>query len=586
MAADGSADRKKQTLGAELCAGFKKVLDGYKLYDRNHQAHAQFQEGLHAKLSAFLEQYEELEVEVSAFTLSVAGKAGVEAQKREDSISHPLFLDGVKKVVFTPGLSYDEVGRFMRLWEASFADVEGRDTSFVTRFWEAAFTHLRVEAVETFAEGTSDKSEKGKEKSTDQIQAVMKELMSGRLGNLGSGGATARVVRATREDLALMRMDALADLTPEDLARHDAPPEAGLQGLDPKDAAALSEELQRDHGTDLKRSVRALALGAVGGTPAELDQVGRVVGEVFVNLSESGHVLEVAATLKSLAGFVRAEPRQVGARSEVSRRILQTLEAPKVLDAAAKALEDPLIADAGVAVLSLAPASTVGPLIDRASGLGTPEARSKILELAVGKNPLPDMLAAPLPRTDEPVALELLRLAGVLGAAHGAACALAGLSHPAVGVRRASLKALPKADILAARSIIENLVLDPVKDLRRAAGDALLTVRHEGLTPLLEQLLGRPDVDDAERKWVYFALGRLGGQKPAAILLKEFAASREQDVRCSCALALGTCGDPSARPALQAVAGKFFGPKELKEACREALQRLQSRGAPEKGAGR
>jgi HEAT repeat protein len=93
--------------------------------------------------------------------------------------------------------------------------------------------------------------------------------------------------------------------------------------------------------------------------------------------------------------------------------------------------------------------------------------------------------------------LELVAMAVALGPKHADAVHRAALASKDSAVRRVALEALPREEVAQLRELLEPIVLDDAADLRRTAGDLLLSVRHEGLVPLLAQLLNRPDVDEA-----------------------------------------------------------------------------------------
>ncbi len=574
--APGAADRRRYAAAQEVCAHFKKLLDAFKLYEPGHGALAGFQQGLFAKLTDYLEQFGALELGVATFSLTLDGKPVLEAHAREDSIAQPLFVDGVQRIRVDPGATAEELDRFMRLWEASFSDSAACDSSFVTRFWESGFRHLAVVQVDAFSdvardagEAAGSDAEREHEKEKDRIQQAMEAIASGALL------PAPRAARDSPEQLALVCADGLDDAAAEEVARRDAAAASGVPAPSAAELEALSAELAATPRVDLRRAVRALATAALAGTAEDLERAARLAHDVFRLLAKGKALAEVAAISAALLEFPGKDRLEAARRAEVASRLLAGLGGEELLDLCVEALSDVELRPHALAVIARAPEGSAGRLLAAWAGLADPQARAALGQAVSAKRLSPADLAAAVPKVDGARGLELVAMAVALGPKHADAVHRAALASKDSAVRRVALEALPREEVAQLRELLEPIVLDDAADLRRTAGDLLLSVRHEGLVPLLAQLLNRPDVDEAERKWAYLALGRLGGPMAAMKLLEEFdATTRSLELRCACALALGSCGDPSARPALEAAGRKLLAPRELKDACAEALRRL------------
>src|SRR6185503_20587723 len=77
------------------------------------------------------------------------------------------------------------------------------------------------------------------------------------------------------------------------------------------------------------------------------------------------------------------------------------------------------------------------------------------------------------------------------------------------------------------------------------------------------------------------ALGSIGGAQASAVLVRAFDDTADPALKAPIALAIGRAGDPGARALLEAHVKKIFTSPKVKEACREALRRLDEPRTPE-----
>lgn len=577
--APSSAQRKKLHSAADVCAHLKKTLDAMLLYERGHASLQGFFTTLLSRIAAHTAEFEDLPLQVSAFSLSVDGKAVFTAEKRDDAISHPLFLDGARRLHFGPGLELEELIKLMTIWRSAFTGEASPTHSLTTRFWEADFHHLRLVSVETFAEGSGEEESEqdSLRKHEDSVQALMAEIGGDRLAG-GSSGQAARpkLLRVTREDLELLQMDAVAELTAGDLSFQDSARQAPASGLDEQERFELFADVLTAAGNSVERSLLSLSSVALLATPDELVSLGSVVAQIFAVLVRSGHMTELCAALGKMVAQARSEPEQMQARSDVLERFTDALETPGVLFPLVAALDDPTRARDAATALAFVPSRHVGVLLHSLQGPRTGEGR-RWLSTVIGRlQPAGEEIAGLIGKSTLDVDKELLFIALALPPVEGWKVRIAALGHENADLRRAVVYGMKKEDAHAKRSSLRELIADPDAAIRKAMLTVFLGARDVTAVPFLIALLPRP-LDAQERKLVLTALGTLGGDLARRSLRHEFLEQKDPDIKAACALAMGQAGDGDARPLLEAIANKMFSRGPLKDACVEALRRLDTR---------
>lgn len=567
----------------EICAQLRKVLDGMRLYAKGHVTLDGFLKTLHQTIAAELASGEELALGVAPLSFTFQGKPISPAEKAEDSLSHLLFLDGVHRLTFSPGLELLEVVRLMEIWRAAQDGRVGATQTFATRLWEADFPHLRLLSVETFSEGSASEESEGARAQEDQLRSVMSELSGDRLaGGSSAEAARGKLTRVTQEDLKLLKLQGIAELTAEDLRRQDAAQRPAMAGLSAEEAQALVREIQAGQARVIERVTDAVVALSSLASPEENEKLQEVFRSLLLGLARARRYGDLQGTLNHLVAFARGDPTQLETRFRLVARLIKALESVELLKVLLSGLDDPAQAEAAAAVLRFLHPSAVGALLELLSLPQTPTGRRQLMEVVASLKPDPALLVERVERSAPEVALEVLRLAASLGEA-GWAPRRAALAHSSLEVRRAALAGLTREQLLARREDLYQSAADPDPELRRSLFQLFMSAKDRRAAPALATLLGREDLVEGERKRLLVALGQLGGEEACAALRREFSGQKEVELKAACALALAQAGDQEARPLLQPFAGKLlsFGP--LKQACAEALKRLDGLQAAGKG---
>ena len=129
-----------------------RTARSFTLYDAHNKAVREFLAELRTRLARALElQGGALELEVRSFELALEGEVVYLERERERSLAFRLFRDGVRRLTFRPGLSWDEILGLVEILSVRYSGVRQQEDDIVTLLSKAAFPHLGFVAIEGFA---------------------------------------------------------------------------------------------------------------------------------------------------------------------------------------------------------------------------------------------------------------------------------------------------------------------------------------------------------------------------------------------------------------------------------------------------
>jgi hypothetical protein len=330
--------------GAEVAKAFEALARSIKRMAIHWHAQQRFAELLqpaHAELSGLLSRHGPLSVAVEPEALLYEGQAVLSEPARDTSLCFRLYRDGVRRLTFSPSLTFDELVGFARI--AQPLEAEGAPTSredAALELWKADLPSIGYQTVETWEVArTADDAE---ELQAIGLRAVAALLASGlppvaeeaaqralpplcgsadrdALDPPGGAGRLRRaallVLRVVERKAAGRDLDSLAEtllrLVDEMLRERDATGLAAtIEGLSHPDALPLLEKLARPLG-EVARLQRLASIAAdhvdlvVFGLPLWLgllpDEAGSAMATVAVRTpAQSAREVFAAAALARL----------------------------------------------------------------------------------------------------------------------------------------------------------------------------------------------------------------------------------------------------------------------------------------------
>ena len=122
----------------------------FTLYDPSNKVVRTLIGDYRDKLQKALESFGSLVLEVHPFEL-VLGREVVYLEKdRERSLSFRLFRDGVRRIGFEPGMTWEEMLRLLQILSIRYTGVRQQEDDLVTLLRKAAFDHVSIAAIEGF----------------------------------------------------------------------------------------------------------------------------------------------------------------------------------------------------------------------------------------------------------------------------------------------------------------------------------------------------------------------------------------------------------------------------------------------------
>ncbi len=122
----------------------------FTLYDPSNKVVRTLIGDYRDKLQKALASFGSLVLEVHPFEL-VLGREVVYLEKdRERSLSFRLFRDGVRRIVFEPGMTWEEMLRLLQILSIRYTGVRQQEDDLVTLLRKAAFDHVGITAIEGF----------------------------------------------------------------------------------------------------------------------------------------------------------------------------------------------------------------------------------------------------------------------------------------------------------------------------------------------------------------------------------------------------------------------------------------------------
>ena len=129
---------------------FTRSARSFTLYDPSNKVVRTLIGDYRDKLQKALASFGSLVLEVHPFEL-VLGREVVYLEKdRERSLSFRLFRDGVRRIGFEPGMTWEEMLRLLQILSIRYTGVRQQEDDLVTLLRKAAFDHVRIAAIEGF----------------------------------------------------------------------------------------------------------------------------------------------------------------------------------------------------------------------------------------------------------------------------------------------------------------------------------------------------------------------------------------------------------------------------------------------------
>lgn len=122
---------------------------------------------------------------------------------------------------------------------------------------------------------------------------------------------------------------------------------------------------------------------------------------------------------------------------------------------------------------------------------------------------------------------------------------------------------------------------DAEPSIRLKSIDTLGSMRAEEAIPTLVQLLFLRDTDLTTKRMVLVALGKIGSERATRPILDFLARDNAAPLAGNAIFSLGEIGDPTAIPALEAIAARDTASPQLRSLADASVRKIKERPAPD-----
>jgi hypothetical protein len=128
---------------------FKKTFSLIKLYPPENPSVAKSIDLFNNQIGEFLDEFEELAIQVGEFSFSFKGELVFQDEERRKSLPFLFYKDGLRELSFHKGLNKEELGEFFRTI-SEVSDLPPEDADIVNSLWEKNFIYIRYYSIDEF----------------------------------------------------------------------------------------------------------------------------------------------------------------------------------------------------------------------------------------------------------------------------------------------------------------------------------------------------------------------------------------------------------------------------------------------------
>jgi HEAT repeat protein len=522
----------------------EKTLGTIQLYPENSKIRVQFIDDFARRIIQFLEEYEELNLNVRDDRILYKDVTLYEEPIPAKSLSMMLYRDGVRKLTLYRGIDRQEVADLLDVL-ALQPDADDLEDDIVTLLWEKDFSHVSYFIFEETDDLSASDFAKDLKRG-DEEQLLFDAHEGKYLAPKLSASAMSDIMTITDHDIGSIKA-MIAQENSRNL-HHDL-------------TTLLFEMLS------LRADVRSFGNSA------------RVLVLLVGSYLRAGTLVEATEVLRRLRALQQENLPETHA--EIIQEQIAEIRSTETLELVEKILDKPFVEDAEqlIAFLRLLGPAILKDLLDL---LPRVRSRHHLTELLAefGKEQQ-ERLLEHVSHEDSSVVQQIVQVLGALGDPGLATQLQPVLEHPALAVRLEAVKALGRLGGTEANSCLLRAIRDSEYQVRILALRALKEHADPAFMTTLVELVDEKGFqrNRYELQELLCSIARVGGEA-AFPYLKDLLEKRtwwfrtkNRELRVCAAAALGCIPSDLSRELLEK--HSRIGPIEIREPCRLAVQRFE-----------
>lgn len=434
----------------------------FLLYDPENAAIRGFLDAVRVAARELFTLADTVPLVVRPFELTLGPEVVYSEEDRERSLAFRLYRDGVRRLVFQPGVTWEEILKLLEVVSIRYTGIRMSEDDMVVLLWKAGFQHIDVEAIE----------------------GIVEEDDEGPVANRSLG----HTVSAPADfDLPL---PALPEDGPEPAWR-EIPAEL-------REAAARDDASAAIPALCIQLAAEVVAGNADPRTRIPLAEARHLFTELRDFLMADGTLDQLIALVRVLTATELAEPEDARVRDEILAGVLDDRGMTRLIRLV---LADPdRLYDEVVAVLDATPGDHLPALLGALRAHAEERDRKVIRRLIERRLPeARPYLLQQLGAADDVVAAQLVRLFGYADPGHAVEAVAAVESRTDFDVQSEALYLLGRAARSAfGERVLTRYAASPHSEIRCRALDLLRQHAPRTAAPFLRDRLARGEVTDHE----------------------------------------------------------------------------------------
>ncbi len=526
-----------------LMQAMVKGLRATQLYLPNNPVYQQALQNVRAAFAPIFQETPQLVLGVTESDLLLDKRAVLSQPNRADSIAWVLFKDGVRTVMFLPGVEEEEVSRFLTVIHQARTLPADASDDLLTLLWDQDFQYIRYDFVElASADAVPIPQAEAPEQQTVLQEQVRQQVVE------EAGTPTVAEGLVSAEDF-----------------------DSTLYFLDDAERARLAAEIDHEYKQDLRGNILAMLFDLL-----ELQTYSTVRAELISILENFIPYLLAVGDFRAVALICREQrvvlqrarevlPEHQKALQEIPAKLSQPEALSQLLQSLDEAAVHPTEDELGELFREFRPEA-----LESVLGWMPKLTNQRVRELLTGAarrlaGAYPAELTRVLGLADESVLLEAVRLAAHLKLPPVVPALGALFDGGSPQIKVAVVDALSTMGTPSAMQQLERAVDDEDRDVRIGAVRVLAARGHRNVLRRVEAAVRGKALRDADltEKMAFFeaygVLAGAAGVAPLAAMLQSgggfLKRGEDPETRACAAMALGKIGTPEAVTVLEGAAG-------------------------------